>query len=47
MAATQDAPDETNLKCCLMSLTISWESLAHDLLFKELPEASSSADKKD
>ncbi|GAQ90594.1 hypothetical protein KFL_006590070 [Klebsormidium nitens] len=37
LAATQDVPDETNLKCCLMSLTISWEALAHDLLFKELP----------
>ncbi|KAK8642651.1 hypothetical protein V6N13_011988 [Hibiscus sabdariffa] len=37
-AATSNSDEEMiPLKCCLMSITLPWEDIAHDLLFKETP----------
>ncbi|KAK8646705.1 hypothetical protein V6N13_120483 [Hibiscus sabdariffa] len=37
-AATSTSDEEMiPLKCCLMSITLPWEDIAHDLLFKETP----------
>ncbi|KAK9740480.1 hypothetical protein RND81_03G038800 [Saponaria officinalis] len=37
-AASRNADDEMlPLKCCLMSISLPWEHIAHDMLFKEGP----------
>ncbi|KAL9225657.1 hypothetical protein vseg_001553 [Gypsophila vaccaria] len=40
-AASKDVYDEIlPLKCCLTSISLPWELIAHDLLFKETPPVS-------
>ncbi|XP_068655216.1 uncharacterized protein [Aristolochia californica] len=40
-AATRRSDDELlPLKCCLMSISLPWEKIAHDLLFKKTPPIS-------
>ncbi|KAG9440635.1 hypothetical protein H6P81_020800 [Aristolochia fimbriata] len=40
-AATRRSDDELlPLKCCLMSISLPWEQIAHDLLFKKTPPIS-------